>query len=149
NAWMQIPGTTLASIEPSSTPPGNPARRVDAWCSMAYDPNRSRMFQVAGGGHSDYAGNEAEMLDLSQENPAWVRLRGATMSVQDSAYYADGTPTSRHHNNGIQYDPSTDRVVLLAGARYSDGFNLSTVDAFNLSSNTYSAAGTFPSLPGA
>lgn len=156
NVWVQISGTNLSALPTFNFTgpfvggvPGNPARKVDCWCSMAFDPDRSRLYQAAGGGHRDYAGNEVEMLDLSVNKPAWVRLRDATLTVQDGDYYTEGTnrvPTSRHHNFGIHYNPIDNRIMLICGARFSSGMNLTTMDSFNLSDNTYNPPATHPNL---
>lgn len=149
NVWMQIPNTALSSIPADPRIPGNPAGKVTAWCSMAIDPTTSRLYQAAGGGHGDYAGNEVEVIDLSVDNPRWVRLKPPSFPVQDGPYYGDNTPTSRHNMFGTHFNVHDNRIMLFGGDRYSTGAILSTVDSFNLSTNSYSPPGTHPDIPNA
>ncbi|MBE7420697.1 MAG: hypothetical protein HS128_23620, partial [Ideonella sp.] len=147
NVWQQISGTNLSALTYSPLPAGNIARKVDAWCSMSLDTRTSRLYQSAGGGHTDYAGNEVEVLDLSTENPAWATLLAPSATQQNGAYYADGRPTSRHSYHGKHVDEFGNRIMMFGGAQYSSGAILNTVDSFNLSTNTYSAQGTHPNMP--
>jgi len=147
NVWQQISGTNLSALTYSPLPAGNIARKVDAWCSMSLDTRTSRLYQAAGGGHNDYAGNEVEVLDLTKETPGWATLLAPSSSQQNGSYYADGRPTSRHNYHGSHVNEIDNRIMLFGGAQYSSGAILNTVDSFNLSGNTYNPAGTHPNMP--
>lgn len=147
NAWAQISGTNLSAITYDPLPAGNIARKVDAWCSMSLDTRTSRLYQAAGGGHTDYAGNEVEVLDLTKESPAWATLLAPSASQQNGSYYSDGRPTSRHNYHGSHVNEFDNRIMLFGGAQYSSGAILNTVDSFNLSGNSYNAASTHPNIP--
>lgn len=114
---------------------------------MALDARSARLYQAAGGGHGDYSGNEVEMLDLAADNPRWIQLMEPTFAVRDGPYYSDGKPTSRHNYFGSHVNEFDNRIMLFGGAQYSSGAILKTVDSFNLSTNTYSPAGTHPNFP--
>ena len=150
-AWAQIPGTALSSVNPNPPAPGSggPEGKVDAWTSAALHTQTSDVYLVAGGGHANYAGNEANRLRLAVESPAWSQLRAPSTSVTDgTAYYPDGRPTSRHHYYGTTVDETNNRVMLFGGSGYgSNSSVLSTVDSFSLTSNDYNAAGTHPNFP--
>jgi hypothetical protein len=147
--WYEIPGTALSSIDPSPRPPGatGPASKVIAWTSLAVDTRTSTLYSVAGGGHTDYAGNEVDAVNLAATAPVWRRLRAPSTSVADSAYYPDGRPTSRHHYYGLFIDEASGRVMLFGGSRWQSGAILSSVDSFNLSTNDYHPQGSHPNFP--
>lgn len=147
--WLELPGTALSSIDPSPLPPGatGPASKVIAWTSFAADSRTSSIYSIAGGGHTDYAGNEADCLSLDTTSWGWRRLRAPSLPVRDSAYYEDGRPSSRHHYFGVTIDESGGRVMLFGGARWESGNELMTVDSFNLATNDYSPQGTHPDIP--
>jgi len=104
---------------------------------------------VAAGGHTDYSGNEVDALTLNSETPSWSQILAPTpgASVQNSTYYLDGRPSSRHTYYGIVLNEFDNRVMLFSGSRYSSGAFTDTVDSYNIGSNSYSAAGTHPSIP--
>jgi len=116
---------------------------------MVADPVNSRIYQVAGGGHGGYSGNEVDVLTLNAANPSWSEVLAPTpaASVLNAAYYADGRPTSRHHYYGIVFVQQDNRIMMFSGSRYSSGVFTDKVDSYNIGSNSYSAAGTHPSIP--
>jgi len=119
--------------------------KADAWNSLVVDPVTSRVYNVAAGGHNDYAGNEVEYLDLNKAAPNWVRALDPTLAGQyanpgnGASYYNDGHPGSRHSYYGITYSPLNRRIYLLGGAIWSEsgGFH-SAISSYNIDSNTYS-----------
>lgn len=110
----------------------------------------SELLAVATGGHGDSSSNAAASIELNTNSPAWTTRRASTWNgtEQNVAYYADGSPCSRHTYHHNHYIPSLDAVVL-AGCRYAYGGanTFSGVDLFSLSSNTYLARYTMPDLP--
>jgi hypothetical protein len=126
--------------------------KVDAWTSFVIDPRTSKVYSVANGGHSDYGGNEVDMLDLNRNDPQWFELLARTPAasyIACSEYYADGRPTSRHTYYGVTFNEFDNRIMLLGGS-WSCGNGtpfLQTIDSYNINSNSYSPAGTHPRLP--
>jgi hypothetical protein len=151
--WLEIPLTSLSSIDPSPLPPGNlgPAAKVEAWTSFVVDTRTSKVYSVANGGHSDYGGNEVDELSLELAQPAWVQRLAPTPNnqiVQEATYYSDGRPTSRHTYYGATFNEAGDRIMLVGGARFgfAQGFGISTTDSYNIAANNYSPAGTHPDI---
>jgi hypothetical protein len=132
-------------------PSGNtgPSSKIIAWTSFVADTRTSKVYSVANGGHSDYAGNEVDELDLEREAPVWTQKLAPTPNGQiaNGSYYGDGRPTSRHTYYGATLDTFDDRIMLFGGAHWSDGGALNTVDSYNIGSNSYSPQGTHPNLP--
>jgi hypothetical protein len=153
--WRAIPNTAMSSapIAVKTYPSlGNtgPNSKVVAWTGFAVDTRDSSIYSTANGGHSDYAGNEVNRLNLSDNAPAWTEPRAATpvsQIVQSSSHYADGRPASRHTYYGSMIDEARNRAMLVSGARYGSGSSLNTVDGFNLAANDWDAARTYSSMP--
>lgn len=143
--WYQIPNSAWSSVQFRPIPPGNgPETKCDAWNSLVVDPVTSRVYNVAAGGHNDYAGNEVEYLDLNKATPNWVLALAPTPSSQltnGASYYSDGRPAARHSYYGITYSPEGRRIFLLGGAHwsYNGGFH-DAISSYNIDSNTYSPA---------
>ena len=98
----------------------------------------------------DYAGNEVNRLRLMDNAPRWTEPRAATPVTQvrtNAAHYADGRPTARHTYYGALVNEVRNRTMLVSGARFGDGYNLFSVDGFNLASNDWDSARTFPDAP--
>ncbi len=139
--WIDIPGT--------ANPPGG--LQMNAYCDMTLRPSDSTILVVAAGGHNDSSSNAAAALALNVDSPAWTLLRASSWngSEADVTRYADGTPASRHTYHHTHYIASRN-AVLLAGCRFGWGPNTPTgpaMDLFDLDTNTYNAAGTWPNLP--
>ena len=152
--WFEIPGTAMSSVEPTPRPTGNtgPASKVVAWTSFVADTRNSMVYSVANGGHGDYSGNEVDRLELETETPIWTERLAPTPNaqlVQSATHYGDGRPTSRHSYYGVTLNAANDRIMILGGSRYGNGFGIGTMDSYNLSANSYSAAGTHPNIPSA
>ena len=137
NTWTEITGTTY----------GNGA--IDAWGGLALKPSTSELITVAPGGHFDSSYNGADSIALSANTPTWVNRYAGSAATENVLYYADGTPTSRHHYYHIHYIESEDSV-LLAGCRYGYGGGTPTgpgMDLFSLQTNSYKPRYTFPDIP--
>ncbi len=153
--WVQIPNTALADAPMAvKTYPtiGNtgPVSKIVAWTGFAVDTRDSSVYSLANGGHHDYAGNEVNRLTLSSDVPAWAEPRASTSAAQatDSAeYYADGRPTSRHSYYGVAVNEVRNRAMTVGGARYGNGYMILTADGFNLGTNDWDAANTYPNAP--
>ena len=147
--WTSLANTLWSSVQYSPVPPGNgPENKALAWNSLVVDPITSRAYNVAAGGHNDYAGNEVEYLDLNKETPNWVRALDPSPAGQyanpgtGASYYSDGRPCSRHSYHGITYDPTARRIFLFGGYPWDQNGNAhSAISSYNLDSNTYSSSG--------
>lgn len=106
---------------------------------------------VNGGGHNDSSSNEVDAIDLSADAPAWTQLRARTASVTANVtHYGDGRPVSRHTGWDIQGIESKNKVFLFGGwARHNDANAVGDkIDAFDLSTNDWVTAGTYPDKTG-
>jgi hypothetical protein len=145
----------MSSIEPSPPPPGNtgPQSKIIAWTSFVADSRTSKVYSVANGGHSDYSGNEVDVLDLERDQPEWTERLEPTPSNQLTdceAYYADGRPASRHTYYGATLDEFNDRIMLFGGALSCGGGGFfSPISSYNIGANAYSPSATHGDLPGA
>lgn len=155
--WTAIPNTapSLAPLAVKTYPTlgaTGPAAKVIAWCGLSLDTRNSTLYSAAGGGHSDYAGNEVHAIGLAVNTPQWVERRAATAASQvlaSRAYYADGRPTSRHSYYGVAFNEKRGRILLLAGSRWGDGYQTEALDGFNLATLDWDRAGTYPNAPAA
>lgn len=147
--WRQIPNSALSAAPMAVQSEGatGPISKVIAWTGFTIDTRDSSVYSAANGGHMDYAGNEVNRLRLSDNAPAWSEPRAATAPSQvtiSSTHYADGRPTARHTYYGTTLNEVRGRIMLIGGARYGNGVQLLNTDGFNLSSNDWDPAGTFP-----
>jgi len=150
--WRQIASSALASAPiavktyPTLANTG-PSSKVIAWTSLALDTRDSSLYSAANGGHSDYAGNEVDRIRLTDDAPVWTEPRPSTVPAQvvgSTAHYADGRPTSRHSYYGHFVNERRNTVMAVGGARYGDGYGLTSVDGFSLQTNDWLPAGTYP-----
>lgn len=156
--WRQVANTALASAPiavktfPSLSVVG-PESKVVAWNGFAVDTRDSSIYSAANGGHMDYAGNEVNRIRLSDNAPTWTEPRAATpvsQIIANTTHYADGRPTSRHSYFGTVVNEVRNRAMVLSGARWGDGYSLGGVmDGFNLATNDWDGARTFPDAPSA
>lgn len=151
--WRSLSGTGLSSVAPSPTPAGNtgPSSKTDAWTSFAADPRTNKVYCAANGGHSDYAGNEVDVLDLSANSPSWSQLRAPTAAgsvVSNADYYSDGRPSARHTYYGVVICQQNDELLIFGGNVYgSSGILTADVAAFDLTTGDWKADGTRPNMP--
>lgn len=149
--WAQIPGTQLISVQPIPVPPGTtgPTSKVDAWASAIVQAQGSVLRVLANGGHTDYAGNEGDALNLSADSPAWTQElaptpNGSITASSGTGYYADGRPCSRHaYYNDLWWEGKDQAVLHGCVFVYGDPDPAyRTVDTYDPSIPGYSAAGT-------
>ncbi len=150
--WRQLSNSALSAAPRAVAAGGNtgPQSKVIAWNSFVIDTRNSAIYSVANGGHHDYAGNEVNRIGLLDGAPKWTEPRAATPSAQtieNSSHYADGRPASRHTYYGATLNESRNRAMVLGGAQWGNGGMLPTVDGFNLGSNDWDAARSYPNAP--
>jgi hypothetical protein len=153
--WREISGSSLslAPVKDNVFYPGQNgvSGKQDAWASWALDRDTSKIYSLANGGHLDYFGNEVDVLDLEDDEPAFSELitPSAFADVTDNAdYYADDLPCSRHSYRKHWFIESMGRAMMLGvGSRTKSGNPGSAVDGFNPATDTFDAAGTYTSLP--
>ena len=124
-----------------------PNAKVSAWTGFAVDTRDSSIYSAANGGHTDYAGNEVNRIRLTDNAPAWTEPRAATpvaQVVSNATHYADGRPTSRHSYYGTAINEVRNRAMVFSGARWGDGYSLFGLDGFNLATNDWDGARTYP-----
>lgn len=152
NRWVEIPGTVLAG---SAGAPGENSAdfyaasniAIRAYSGMALREDISEVWVAAAGGHSDSSDNAVRSIVLAVDAPAW-QLRSAASAMADrradSAYYADGKPTSRHTYWSTQWS-STRQRLMLHRTRYSYGNALSfeVTNGFNPATDTWDPQGTY------
>lgn len=156
--WIRIPGSDLSRVEPRVTVPGNLKNRINAWNGLAANRNKNRLYSVGNGGHADYAGNEAYVIDLSRDSPEWKILSEPTPKedIKPSNaskgifhdYYLDGRPSSTHTYYALNFLATRNAVFKFgAGSLWGTGNEANwKTDAFSLESNDWQAAGTWPDV---
>jgi hypothetical protein len=152
--WLSIPNTAMSGVAPSPTPSGNtgPQSKIIAWTSFVVDTRTSKVYSLANGGHSDYAGNEVDVLDLEVAQPAWSQILAPTPNAQLTncqSYYADGRPAARHSYYGVTLNEINDRFMLFGGVNWCvNGGFFTAISSYNIGANSWSASTTHGSLPG-
>jgi hypothetical protein len=118
---------------------------------MVVDTRTSKVYSVANGGHSDYSGNEVDELTLEVDQPAWVQKLAPTPAaqVQQGPYYLDGRPAARHTYYGVTLNTFDDRIMLIGGSQWQNGFSTDALSSYNIGANSYSSSSTHPNIPGA
>lgn len=152
--WREIAGTALsnAPIAVNTYAAGagqsGPQAKLDAWCGLGIDSRDSSLYSAANGGHADYAGNEVDQIRLRDDIPRWKEIKASTPVNQllDASHYADGRPTSRHSYYGVVVNELRNRVMLLGGSAWKIGFGIDHLDGFNLATNEWDPALTYPRL---
>lgn len=141
--WYEIPNTAPNSVMASR-------QILGAWNSFSLDPSNSKIWSVACGGHSDWAGNQVDMFNSESETPSWTEVRASDHNGVETcvSYYASGSPCARHTYYGHLFNAIDNRIMLCGGTQScSTGASLTTMDSYNIGSNTFNAAGTHPDVP--
>ena len=139
NVWFAIPGTSGAGGAP-----------VGDFSGMTVKESTSEIIIAAAGGHGGSRDNRVVSINLQADAPKWIQRHApSTNTPNDVAYNPDGLPASRHTYQSTLYVPSRDRVMLF-GCRFTapGAFEFPKVDGFDLKSNKWDPAGTYPAIPG-
>jgi hypothetical protein len=143
-AWMTNAVIGQYTLMPNSI--GSAGAAANIYSSFVIDDGL-RLWIAAAGGHHDSDDNRVVKYDASVDNPTgWVVANPASVTKQeDVAYYSDGKPTSRHLYDYMVYSPELRRVLLI-GAQGAWGLPLgfNTIDGFNVDTNQWDPAGTYP-----
>jgi hypothetical protein len=156
--WMAIDTTyqaevgsnlTISTVAPSwgggcGNASDNAHGVVSKWNGGAFDTTGNR-FLVFGGGHNGYCGNELYSFDF--DDYQWYRIVEPSAIgdvVQNSAYYNDGLPGSRHTYNMIGYHPGWNAFIAVGGVAYwgNGGFHSAAFDIYDFDTSSWSANGT-------
>lgn len=152
---FDIPGTEFTrAVDPDLA-----RNLVDHWDGLAAGP--TTWWSAANGGHGEWR-NPTLKIDLAADQPSWVVVNpGSAESavVQNSPYYTDGLPVSRHGYYSGQYldaehaRDGVERVMLFGvSAAYAVGrpgmFDHGPqVDGFRVKDGKWDPAGTWASMP--
>lgn len=123
--WYEIPGQNkISAVFPSRD--GHPAwgsqgpiTVVNNWSGGVVARER---FYVWGGGHADYGGNEVYAFNM--ETFTWERLTNPSAykpGCTNVCVTVDGTPTSVHSYDGIEYLPNVGKLWMGSGAAWISG----------------------------
>ncbi len=144
-AWMSATAAGAWSARiPNSTGAGGSA--IDAYSDFAITPNLDVLIGATGG-HGNSSDNRVVKMALGSDSPSgWETLLAQSASVQvDVPYYADGRPSSRHTYDKTVHDPDTGRLLLIgAYGVYGQADAFNTIDGFDLATNQWDVAGTWP-----
>lgn len=126
--WLELPAKNrISDVYPSGN--GHPAWGVlgpmgvvRAWGGGAVGDGK--LF-VWGGGHHDYGGNEMYAFDLA--TMTWSRLTDPSRYTADCSSgtmcsTVDGTPTSVHSYDGMEWLPKAGRLWVGGGSAYQVGW---------------------------
>lgn len=154
--WYEIPGTELQRSDAWTGYPGSKGgskRGILAFSGGAIKARGSELF-IAGGGHTDYSGNEIFSIVLGSERPKWTRRINPSVAPplpdRNVAYYDDGRPASRHTYWTLQFIEQRNLLFFFgAPALWARvGRTEDVLDAFDPSTNDYLPAGRLPGYPG-
>ncbi|WP_157365554.1 hypothetical protein [Zooshikella ganghwensis] len=133
--WLEAKGNnTLSDAFPSYHSAWGslgPAGVLGAWSGGAVGDNK---LIIWGGGKTDYGGNEVYQMDF--DTLSWSRLTdpseyyldnyGGCITAEGKPALAcitkDGTPTSAHSYDGVEYLPNVQRFWMGNGTRYGAGY---------------------------
>ncbi len=153
--WYMVPNSRLIEVAPDPVPPGSTgvASVIFSWSGGAYDTKRDRLI-VWGGGHTNYAGNELYVFDISTLK--WQRLTNPATNFggdETTGYYPDAQgkpdpqqPRSRHTYNYIEYVPVIDRFCSFGGAAFylTGSTGTRNVDCFDFNTNRWEKRSVAP-----
>lgn len=147
--WTAIPATnTITAIDPAKNSafnpnlPGNTSAPwsgalhiggvINPWCGGTFDEATDTLWLPLGGGHQDYAGNEAYRITLGTAAPAWSSPRPPSGSIplglitlndgkETSGDYSDGRPRAIHSYNKHVFVPGVGNILAMQGSTYLSG----------------------------
>jgi hypothetical protein len=119
---------------------------MSEWGGACYDTTRKDLL-VAGGGHTNYAGNEiyAFSVDSSSGNfLTWRRKITASTRTDGTAIeeYSDATPSSSHTYCGLLYLPVQDVMVRLPGVYTFGSTGTFTIRTYHFAASTETPTST-------
>ena len=118
---------------------------IDAYSGFAFNEETNEILIAAAGGHGDSADNRVVAMGIGVDQPVWRTLSAPSASTQKNvAYYADGKPSSRHIYSMAHYVPQLNRIMLVGARGVFGDHDYHSVDGFNLATNTWDPAGTYP-----
>jgi hypothetical protein len=129
---------------PNSTGAGGAA--VDAYSGYVFDDDLG-LWIAGAGGHQDSSDNRVVKYDASVDVPTgWVVKKASSTVVQSNVpYYSDGLPVSTHTYDYTFWSATLRRIIRFgAFGIYSTGFGSNTIDGFNVDTNQWDPAGTYP-----
>lgn len=137
NAWIEIPGTAGAG--------GSNIESYSGWAPL---PD-GRIVSTLNGGHGDGTRNSTVIINLLSDAPRWSEIGPPSpTNTYETAYREDGKPNTSHIYHSTMWVPTTNRVMRI-GCKYVNGggnTSFKTVDGFDLSTNRWDPAGTYPNL---
>jgi hypothetical protein len=146
--WNEIPTSTLAGSAAGigSTPGDATAQTTRLLAFSGISKRKAEVWTIATGGHNDNADNGARMLDISADSPAWTYPKASDWNGSENtvAYYASGSPASRHSHRSTFWVPQRSRF-LLVGCRATWGGSAASfndVASFNPATSAYDPQGT-------
>jgi hypothetical protein len=127
SGWVDLTNTQVSSVCPPNNYmgiaynfPAFCSSIMSAWSGATIDSKRNHMI-IAGGGHSDYYGNDIYSVDLGGSTPSVSRIRDpddflltftpGTMPCVPFDALANGAPSPRHSYNGLAFNPVKDFIL--------------------------------------
>lgn len=126
---------------------GGYGTRMNAWNGFAFVGKC--VYLAAAGGHADWPGNAVYKIDLSTPAPVWTLQKDSTLAVdviEASPYYADGKPSSAHLYKTL-HGVRGQIIRTMATWVYGVGTSHNAVDAFDIATNEWLPAGSYPVNP--
>jgi hypothetical protein len=155
--WFEIPNTA----DMNGAIPFAWEGTVSAWNGFAASP--TEFWSAASSGHGEWW-NPVLRFDFTADVPKWELVKDSTpqsLVVNDSPYYKDGSPVSRHTYYSTQWANAADTKdgvarVFLIGSYAAYGIDSGPtsfgggpqVDGFKVGAKAWDAAGTWPLYPG-
>lgn len=146
--WIQIPGSTLAGSAAGigSTPGDATAPTTKLLAYSGISKRGTEVWTIATGGHNDSSDNGVRKLELAASSPAWELIKASDWNGTEAniAYYASGSPASRHAHRSTFWVPQRSRFLLINARAVAGGAANSFTDtaSFNPSTPGWDAQGT-------
>lgn len=153
SAWFSVVSTKNTQINPTPTPAGStgPPSKINAWGSLGFEVSAMR-FWCAGGGHTNYSGNEVHSISFLSATPTWVVRRDPTTAAQVTAsvqVYLDGRPNMGHTYYNGYFIQSRNRFVqhcMNAVWNPDGGVAYNNLYMFDATANDWVSAAAWPSV---
>jgi hypothetical protein len=133
---------------------------VDAYCGGALNYSTNEILFGLCGGHYNGYDNRLVGMSLLADTLSWSLRKASSLTSDpgpayyDQPYNADGTPTARHTYDSVHFVPQQNRLMFVGnygayggpggGESGSGAENNNVMDGFNLDTNTFDPAGTWP-----